>query len=396
MILNRKQEEGLKLAVARFHDGEPYTCIAGFAGAGKSTLITFIISALSLDPAKVAYCAFTGKAANVLKQKGCPNPVTAHKLLYRSKALPNGGYIHEPRDVLENDFQLIIVDEISMLPKDMWELLLSHGVHIIACGDPGQLPPIDKNQNNGVLDHPHIFLDEIMRQAQESEIIRLSMHVREGRPLSGFEAAGAQVKIVSRHDVTPGMLKWGDQILCAMNKTRNEINQAIRQFDGRGAEPEVGDKIIGLTNHWDFFSTNGESSLTNGAIGEITRIQPLSVYLPPAIYPERKLDILDIDMATEDGDKFHQIPVDYLALTTGQKALTGEQEFRLKKSKKIMFPAPYDFAYSYAITVWKAQGSEWDKVLLYEESFPFEKEEHQKFLYTGITRSSEKLIVVKK
>ena len=137
MILNNKQEEGLKIAVARYREHEPWTCISGYAGSGKSTLVTFIIAALGLDPNDVAYCAFTGKAANVLKQKGCPNPTTAHKLLYRSKPLPNGNYVHEPRDVLEAPYKLIVVDEVSMLPKDMWELLLKHRVPILACGDPG-------------------------------------------------------------------------------------------------------------------------------------------------------------------------------------------------------------------------------------------------------------------
>ena len=57
--------------------------------------------------------------------------------------------------------------------------------------------------------------------------------------------------------------------------------------------------------------------------------------------------------------------------------------------------APYDFAYAYAITVWKAQGSEFGKVLLFEENFPFDRLEHQKYLYTGVTRASEKLVLVR-
>jgi exodeoxyribonuclease-5 len=395
MTLTAKQEEGLRLSVSRFHDAEPYTCISGFAGAGKSTLVTFIIAALGLDPADIAYCAFTGKAANVLKQKGCPNPITVHKLLYNSRPLPTGGYVHEPKDVLDAPYKLIVVDEVSMLPKDMWDLLLWHRVHVLALGDPGQLPPIDPNQNNHVLDKPHIFLDEIMRQAQESEIIRLSMHVREGRPLDTFNAEGAQVKIVTREEVSPGMLKWSDQILCAMNKTRTDINLAMRNFDGRGTEPEVGDRIIGLSNHWDFFSADGDP-LTNGSIGTISRIKPIECALPYWLYPERMMKILSIDMSTENADNYCCIPVDYKALTTGQKTLTGEQEFKLRRSKKIMVPAPFEFAYAYAITVWKAQGSEWEKVVLYEENFPFDREEHKKYLYTGITRAQDKLIVVKK
>ena len=86
MILTAKQEEGLRIAVERYKAHEPWTCIAGYAGTGKSTLIKFIIAALGVDPEKdVCYVAFTGKAATVLKQKGCTNAITAHKLLYRAR-----------------------------------------------------------------------------------------------------------------------------------------------------------------------------------------------------------------------------------------------------------------------------------------------------------------------
>ena len=82
MELTRKQEEGLRIAVERYHQNEPYTVISGYAGTGKSTLIKFIISALDVNPERVAYIAYTGKAAQVLRNKGCPTAMTAHRLLY--------------------------------------------------------------------------------------------------------------------------------------------------------------------------------------------------------------------------------------------------------------------------------------------------------------------------
>lgn len=66
MKLTKKQEEGLKIAVARYKNREPWTCISGYAGTGKSTLVKFIIAALNVDPEDVCYIAFTGKAATVL------------------------------------------------------------------------------------------------------------------------------------------------------------------------------------------------------------------------------------------------------------------------------------------------------------------------------------------
>ncbi len=87
-----------------------------------------------------------------------------------------------------------------MLPKAMWELLLSHGIYILATGDPGQLPPIVDEDNNHVLDNPHIFLDEIMRQAQDREIIRFSMWIRDNKPISSYKGTEEQVLIRFKWD----------------------------------------------------------------------------------------------------------------------------------------------------------------------------------------------------
>lgn len=69
MILTRKQEEGLRIAIDRYKNKEKYTVISGYAGTGKSTLIRFIIDALNVDEDKVCYCAYTGKATEVLRKK---------------------------------------------------------------------------------------------------------------------------------------------------------------------------------------------------------------------------------------------------------------------------------------------------------------------------------------
>lgn len=394
IVLTERQEEGLRLAVQRYNEGKPWTCIAGYAGTGKSTLIKFIISALGVDPeTEVCYVAFTGKASTVLKQKGCPNAITAHKLLYKARPMPNGTYKFIPKDILEEDYKVIVVDEVSMLPRPMWEQLLRHGVYVLATGDPGQLPPIDKDADNHVLDHPHVFLDEIMRQAQDSEIIRLSMWIREGKPLADFPCKGEQVQIFSADQVVTGMYEWADQILCATNNKRNAINMQVRSQKGFGAEPEEGDKIISLKNHWDYLSQTGNWALTNGSIGTIDVYNKQSLRFPQWISAKPVTYMLtSIDL--EDGDSFSCIPIDYQALTTGTPALDNRQAYSLMKSKKGI--PPFDFAYAYAITCHKAQGSEWNKVLIFEEGFPFDAEEHRRWLYTAVTRASEKVVIVRK
>lgn len=137
MILTTKQEEGLRVAVARYKDREAYTCISGYAGSGKSTLVKYIIAALGVSPEEVTYIAYTGKAAQVLKQKGCPNATTVHKLLYRAESLPNGKYRFKPVKKLNSKLKVIVVDECSMLPLEMWNLLMSHKRYVLATGDPG-------------------------------------------------------------------------------------------------------------------------------------------------------------------------------------------------------------------------------------------------------------------
>lgn len=183
------------------------------------------------------YIAYTGKAANVLKNKGCAGAMTAHKLIYHSKLMSNGKYLFIPKKPYEMnpEIKVVVIDEISMLPKRMWDLLCGYNFYILACGDPEQLPPVpdgQEDQNNHVLDRPHIFLDEIMRQAQESEIIRLSMHVREGKPINTFDCHNQQVMLIPRRDLSTSILTWADEILCATNRTKTMLNAQIRQANG--------------------------------------------------------------------------------------------------------------------------------------------------------------------
>lgn len=135
--LTQKQKEGIQIAIDRYRAGLPYTCIAGYAGVGKSFTVRYLIDALGFNRNDVAYIAYTGQAAKVLKQKGNPNATTAHKLLYYAKMKKDGTYIFTPRTHLDKPYKMIVVDEVSMLPKTIWEVLLSHKIYVVALGDPG-------------------------------------------------------------------------------------------------------------------------------------------------------------------------------------------------------------------------------------------------------------------
>lgn len=136
MELTPKQLAGLYEVVNRYKRGEKFSVISGYAGVGKSTLVKFIIDALEISPDAVRYVAYTGKASEVLRKKGNPNAMTAHKLLYYSKRMADGHFVYRERPQLEGNPALIVVDEVSMLPASMWNLLIKHPVHILALGDP--------------------------------------------------------------------------------------------------------------------------------------------------------------------------------------------------------------------------------------------------------------------
>jgi exodeoxyribonuclease-5 len=390
MILTNKQEEGLRCAVSRYYARKPWTCIAGYAGTGKSTLIQFIIEALELEPEDVAYVTLTGKAASVLRQKNCPNAMTAHRLLYHAVRQKDGSFIYKPKDKLEEDYKLIIVDEISMLPVGLWHRLLSHRIPIIACGDPFQIPPINPNEDNHVLDKPHVFLDEIMRQAKESEIIRLSMGIREYKYVPLHK--GPEVQIIAPKDVIPAMNHWADQIIVGTNKMRNQINQQMRLELGRGTLPEVGDKVICCRNCWDIMDWSYNNALTNGTIGYLDEFILSERQYPKLFLPSAP--ILDAVVKGEMAEKY-SVNIDQTALMTGEKFYTPAQEFQIAAFKEYKGTEPIEFNYGYAITGHRAQGSQWNKVMVYEERFPFGKEEHARWLYTCVTRAASRLVLVK-
>lgn len=393
MILTPKQEQGLKIAVQRHKDGEKYTVISGYAGTGKSTLVRFIISALDVDEGRVCYTAFTGKAAEVLRKKGNRNVSTLHRLLYESIPREAGGFYRRIKPSIPYD--IIVVDECSMAPKELIDILFNHKVYIIFLGDPFQLPPINKNDDNHLLDNPHIFLDEIMRQAQESEIIRLTMKIRNQKPIS-FGSSDT-VKILHHRELTQGMYRWADQILTGTNATRAKINAEMRTMLGKGTEPEAGDKVICTRNYWEDCSICGDP-LINGSIGYLIKPHKSKIYLPWFLRKEKEyFDVIKTEIEMPDtGDIYLLLNIDYNMLQKETKSADWRLEYKLGKMRKQYGDLlPKDFLYAYAITVHKAQGSEWDKVLVYEENFPFNRTEHARWLYTAATRAADKLVILR-
>lgn len=112
----------------------------GFAGTGKSTLARHLVDQVDDN---VVFAAYTGKAALVMRAKGCKDASTIHSLIYRATDTDT----EEPSFILNNDSQvtsakLIVIDECSMVDEDLGRDLLSFGKKVLVLGDPAQLPPI--------------------------------------------------------------------------------------------------------------------------------------------------------------------------------------------------------------------------------------------------------------
>lgn len=362
MAWSPQQDDALK-AVARWLNDKDRQVfrLFGYAGTGKTTLAKKI--AEDAD-GEVAFAAFTGKAALVLRSKGCKDARTIHSTIYKARDRDT----EEPSFVLNEDAaaaraNLIIIDECSMVDADLGRDLLSFGKPVLVLGDPAQLPPI-KGGGFFTDADPDIMLTEVHRQAADNPIIRLSMQVREGHLLS--PGAYGKSQIIRRSEVDAGLVTKADQVLVGMNKTRRSYNKRMRELFGyQDPFPEVGDKLVCLRND----KTKG---LLNGGLW-LVRTRTAS--------RTRKLKLT----AVPDEDQKRKP----LRLSILPEFFEGNEE-TLSMAQRRDSDA---FDYGYALTVHKAQGSQWDNVVLFDESGAF-PEYRARWLYTGLTRAAETVTIV--
>jgi exodeoxyribonuclease-5 len=333
----------------------------GYAGTGKTTLAKHIAEDVDGD---VKFAAFTGKAALVMRSKGCHDAQTIHSLIYRARE--SGEEV--PSFDLWDDAPvskaaLIIIDECSMVDEELGRDLMSFGVPVLVLGDPAQLPPI---QGGGFFtdSQPDAMLTEVHRQAVDDPIIRLSMDIREGRELVRGNYGDSQV--VAKSALDPDRVLKADQILVGRNVTRRAYNKRMRERKGfKGEMPSADDKLVCLRN-------NRKKGLLNGGLWTVVKA-PASV---------RARAIMQMRLAPETGGRAIKVSVRKECFA-GE---IGEVEWGQRK--------PYDeFDFGYVLTVHKSQGSQWDDVVLFDESFAF-PDSRERWLYTGVTRAAKKLTIV--
>ncbi len=395
-----------------FHLSNQIFVLCGYAGTGKTFLINYIVRDLGLIPGESAvFVAPTGKAASVLVRNGTPAG-TVHSLIYtREEDIEvdeNGEVISERflrfvrKEKIEPKIRLIVVDETSMVSDEVLRDLLSYGVKCLFCGDPAQLPPV--GGSNTLLSMPCATLTQIVRQEEDNPIVRLAERARAGKYLE-FGDYGNGVSVIPRRSLDSAkreeLFLAADQIIVGTNKTRTALNREMREYLGispLAKLPIDGEKLICTLNDWSKpLDEKGNFYLVNGMIGKCYRVR-------------EQLDGLgQLDFQPDFTEKpVYNLPFDAGVFTEGRylhgygnKAYLLENEMLVHENNYEMlrqFKVKREdtvcrFEFAYAVTCHKAQGSEYDFVVVIDESNLFE--DGRQWLYTAITRAKKKLVIIR-
>lgn len=389
------------LDFAMLYSDQWYMAMAGYAGTGKTTVISSTAKRIvAEDPNKrILFCAPTGKAAQVMKGKlgylkNC-EVGTIHSAIYKLDSKKHTGNREEfvwKKKTKILPYDLIIVDESSMITESVFKDIISYGIPTVFVGDPGQLPPVEGKPVDVLHTTPYV-LTEVMRQALENPIVQWATLVRDGKdipwtkvPWSADEQC-IKIRMNSAHG--RGMLKgFVDDvvsgtavILCCKNSLRVKLNTHIRAAAGfEGRLPNVGERLMGLKNLRGYGVYNGNTYIIS-RLEECINSSCYKVWLDNREYPViAYAGCLNCADSQELGRRIRSDAADInICLSEHNPA---QQEVAM-------------FDFGYASTVHKAQGSEWDNVLFYDDHSPrMTQSEYRRWLYTGITRAKNELCIL--
>lgn len=484
--------------------GDDLLTLGGYAGTGKSTLVSLVSHEVDLP----AFCAYTGKATSVLRRKlktqgtetigaqprkdGMPSLDqrafcgTIHSLIYRpcdcrepgvvevQKPCPEKGCTGETtwvpgetatpasggasrctrghvglvgdrkkfdalkprelfvyaekdedgrcklcggkewlrREALDRDYNLIIVDEASMVDDMMLGDLRSYGVPILAVGDHGQLPPV--GGSGGLMKRPAFRLEKIHRQAEGNPIIALSKMIREeGRlpdSLPGDAVTFGRLRLMEQlieeryGDASAArLLEMG--LACYTNRRRVGLNVAVRRARGTartGRElPRKGEHVVCLRN---MKAQGGLPPISNGMRGVLTTdADPKLVRDPHGEFKtaygdpasESETHLVGSVAFPDDGIEAREYEM-LRAQFCREKTFQSPEELAKETGLHSFQMAGALFDFGYAMTVHKMQGSSVeDLVGIVERPGPVGDEDWRRWLYTLVTRASKKLTLLR-
>lgn len=423
----------------------PTYLLQGYAGTGKTTLVTTLVKTLPLIGMRYQLLAPTGRAAKVMSNYSGKAASTIHRKIYRFMVFPDGGF-RMTRAENKSKNTVFIVDECSMISDetsgngrslldDLIEYVFSgENCRLLLIGDKAQLPPvgIDISPANDIDVLKHSFnltvasfeMTEVMRQALESGILYNATELRkrlndDDTSLPLFMTQGfTDVQRIDPQDFEEllqqcfnGKTNNEAVVICRSNKRANMFNQAIRarvlQEDG---EIATGDKLMVVKNNY-FWTDESQkiSFIANGDMIELMRINNIE-----EMYGFHFADV-EIQLTDYQEEPNLSVKIMLETLTSDSPALTHEESERFFRSVeadymdipdrreryKAMRQNPYFNAlqvkFGYALTCHKTQGGQWPVVFI-DAPFVPEGETLQisdlRWFYTAVTRAQERLYFV--
>ena len=421
--------------------------LSGYAGTGKTSLVSALIQSAPAMRIKTLLLAPTGRAAKVLAGYSGQPAFTIHKKIYQTQ-MGSDGMVHVVRGVNKHAYTLFIVDEASMIGlsddgrRSLLEDLVDYvtegkNCRLMFIGDEAQLPPVGAAESPALdleylraflhLKVHHYRLTEVVRQQQLSGIlsnatllrIRL-MGLSEGEfpdmPLFSLEGyddivrlSGADLEEVLNKEYGRDSLEQV-AVITRSNKRANLFNQAIRNHVlYREEEVNAGDYLMVVKNN--YYWLDAESEMVFIANGDIVELQGVrnhqelygfhfvDVTMRFVDYPDAPpvdcklvLETLHSDSPSltqeESRQLFEAVAEDYADMPLKADRLRAIRQNPYYNALQVKF--------SYALTCHKTQGGQWDTVVI-DQGYLTEEmvdREYLRWLYTAVTRATKKVYLL--
>lgn len=438
-----------KIAVFLFNtSNDEIFVLKGYAGTGKTTIISTVINHLEAINMKCVLLAPTGRAAKVISNYSGKPAYTIHKRIYFPKKAKTGGVSFT---LQQNKFKntIFIVDESSMISDTSQDSKLyangsllddlffyveaGNNCKLLLIGDTAQLPPVNMTVSPALDVHTlslhyqknvqHIELDEVMRQAETSGILYNATQLRELLDshfidnfqfnLNGFKDI---VRLQDSYDIQDAIHSAYDNygledtvFIVRSNKRANQYNQQIRtSILSKESELSTGDYLMVVKNNYFWLKEDTEAGfIANGDIIEILEIRKMqelygfkfaTVKIRMVDYPNQAPfdTILMLDTITSESpsltyEQSNQLYQEVLLDYEDER----QQYKKLQKVKENEYFNALQVKFSYAITCHKSQGGQWKTVFVEQPYLPDGIDaDYVRWLYTAITRAEEKLYLI--
>ncbi len=421
--------------------------LKGYAGTGKTTVISTVAHNLWKAEKKAVLLAPTGRAAKVISGYSKRQAFTIHKKIYTPKKQINGGvsFVIQPNKHINTIF---IVDEASMISDQIQNSklfengsvlddLISYvysgkNCNLIFIGDTAQLPPV-KLEISPALDSDKlslyynkevtkIELDEVVRQQKNSGILANATHLRlliqnEGVDFKFDLNFPDIIRLQDEYEIQDAITQaYGREtgvedtaVIVRSNKRANQYNQQIRnKIRGQENEISTGDYVMIVKNNY-FWLKNSSSAgfIANGDICEVIRINEIKelygfkfaeVIIRMIDYPDMKPfeTILLLNTLTSENPSLTYEESNKLYEAVKKDFAHEKSKYKqLMKIKKNKFFNALQIKFSYAMTCHKSQGGQWKTIFIEQPYLPERNNaEYLRWLYTAVTRTQEKLYLI--